>query len=135
MDPVRTIRLSWVLGSGMPDVAYELTRFRFTRSIPTWRPQINLYRFDKCIRVCVDLAGVPKADIDLLVEPKRLVIRGTRDAPDRTDGDERAVQMLIMEIDYGPFERTINLPATINIEGAHAEQEDGFLWISLPIRK
>jgi HSP20 family molecular chaperone IbpA len=39
-----------------------------------------------------------------------------------------------MEIDYGPFERTINLPNHIDVDGVHAEQEDGLLWISLPIK-
>lgn len=134
MDPIRTVKLSWVFGGGAPEVAYQLTRFRFTRSVPTWRPEVNVYRFDKCIRICVDLAGVAKADIDLHVLSKRVVIRGTRDVPDWGDGTERAAQMLIMEIDYGPFERTIDLPLPINIEEAHAEQENGFLWISLPIK-
>jgi len=134
MDPIRTIKLQWMFSGSSPDIAYELTRFRYTQSIPTWRPQINVYRFDKCIRICVDLAGVTRADIDLRVEPERVVIRGNRDAPERNDGDERAVQMLIMEIDHGLFERTIDLPNTINIEAAHAEQENGFLWISLPIK-
>jgi HSP20 family protein len=138
MDPVRTIKLHWVFG-GLGDVGYELTRFRFARPVPTWRPPINVYRCEKCIRVCVDLAGVARADIDLQVEPKRIVIRGTREAPDGSDANGRAVngraiQMLIMEIDYGPFERTIDLPDAIDVERAHAEQENGLLWISLPAK-
>ena len=134
MDPIRTIKLSWGYSGNTPEIVYQLTRFHFTRSIPTWRPQVNVYRFDQCIRICVDLAGVPKANIDLQVEPRRVTIRGTRDVPERSDRDERAVQMLIMEIDYGLFERTIDLPHAINVQEAHAEQENGFLWISLPIK-
>ena len=133
MDPIRTIKLRWVL-SGPGDVAYELTRFRFARPVPTWRPAINVYRCENCIRICVDLAGVERADIDLQVEPKRLIIRGRRESPDGSDADGRPLQMLVMEIDYGPFERTINFPNEINVEGAEAKQEDGLLWISLPLR-
>jgi len=133
MDPVRTIRLHWVFG-GPGNLEYELTRFRVARSVPTWRPSINLYRCEKCIRICVDLAGVPRAAIDLQVEPKRVVLHGTREAPDANDKKMRALQMLIMEIDYGPFERTIDLPDRIDIDGAHAEQDNGLLWISLPIK-
>ena len=44
------------------------------------------------------------------------------------------MQMLIMEIDYGLFERTIRLPEEINVEKAHAKQENGLLWISLPLK-
>ena len=136
MDPVRTIKLHWVFG-GQGDFGYELTRFRVARPVPTWRPAINVYRCEKCTRVCVDLAGVARADIDLQVEPKRIVIRGRREAPDGSDANGRAangraVQMLIMEIDYGPFERTIDLPDAIDVERVHAEQENGLLWISLP---
>ena len=124
--------MRWVLG-GPGDISYELTRFRVARPVPTWRPPVNVYRCKKCIRVCVDLAGVTRADIDLRVEPRRIVIRGTREAPDGSNADGRALQMLIMEIDYGPFERAINLPDVIDVEGAQAEQENGLLWISLPL--
>ena len=130
MDPVRTIKLRWVLPG---DFAYELTRFRFARPIPTWRPPINLYRCETRIRICVDLAGVSRSDINLRVESKRVVIRGTREAPDGSDPKGCATQMLVMEIDYGPFERTIDLPVRIDVNAAHAKQENGFLWISLPL--
>lgn len=132
MESGRTIKLRWVF-SGPGDVAYELTRFRFARTIPTWRPPVNVYRCEKSIRICVDLAGVPRAEIDLRVEPKQVVIRGTREAPDVSHASGRVIQMLIMEIDYGPFERTIDLPDEVNVRGAEAKQENGLLWISLPL--
>jgi len=40
-----------------------------------------------------------------------------------------------MEIDYGPFEREITFPVDVEIDDAHAEQRNGLLWISLPVRK
>jgi HSP20 family molecular chaperone IbpA len=40
-----------------------------------------------------------------------------------------------MEIDYGPFEREIAFPVDVEIDKAHAEQRNGLLWISLPVRK
>jgi hypothetical protein len=41
--------------------------------------------------------------IDLTVEPRRVVIRGTRGLPEPTHEEGGAVQLLAMEIDYGPF--------------------------------
>jgi len=38
---------------------------------------------ETCIRVCVDLAGVDRSVIELTVEPRRLVIRGTPSLPER----------------------------------------------------
>jgi HSP20 family protein len=37
-----------------------------------------------------------------------------------------------MEISYGPFERTIQLPAQVDAESARASYEDGFLQVRLP---
>ncbi|HEY5767500.1 MAG TPA: Hsp20/alpha crystallin family protein, partial [Candidatus Udaeobacter sp.] len=87
------------------------------------------------IRICVDLAGVDRSLIDLSVEPRRLVIRGTRELPEPTGDEGSAQQLLAMEIDYGPFEREITFPVDVEIDKAHAEQRNGLLWISLPVRK
>ena len=40
-----------------------------------------------------------------------------------------------MEIDYGPFEREVVLPAEVEIDQARAEQRNGLLWISLPLKQ
>jgi len=134
MDSARTITFRWV--HGMPgDISRYLARFRFARPMPMWQPAINAYRSDGCLRVCVDLAGVGRSEIELVVEPRRLTIRGTRDVPEPVEEKRRgSIQMLIMEIDYGPFERTIDLSDEIEVKAAHADQENGLLWIHLPLK-
>lgn len=131
MDPIRSIKFRW-LHSAPSDVTYQLTRLQF--STRTWQPAINAYRCEKCMRVCVDLAGVERAAIELLVQPRLLMISGNRDVPEPSDAEGRAVQMLTMEIDYGPFERTVSLPAEVDVDKTHAEQRNGFLWIFLPFK-
>jgi HSP20 family molecular chaperone IbpA len=133
MDQSRTITLSWVFGAP-GDISYQLARFRFAKPVPTWQPAVNAYRAEDSIRICVDLAGVERATIDLRLEPKRITIRGTRDVPKPADVKERDLQMLIMEIDYGPFERTIGLREEIDVKKAHAEPQNGLLWIYLPLK-
>ena len=50
--------------------------------------------------------------IDLTVDSERLILRGVRDVlPEPTHAEGRAVQLLAMEIDCGPFEREVRLPA------------------------
>jgi HSP20 family molecular chaperone IbpA len=44
------------------------------------------------------------------------------------------MQLLAMEIDYGPFEREVQLAAEVEIEQVHAEQRNGLLWIYLPLK-
>jgi HSP20 family protein len=135
MDPNRTIKLRWLHGA-LYDVTSGQGRLQFSQfGSQTWQPPINAYRCESCIRVCVDLAGVDRSRIDLTVEPQRIVVRGVRDVPEPTHAEGRAVQLLAMEIDYGPFEREVRLPVTVDIEKVHAEQRNGLLWISLPLKR
>ena len=137
MDPTRNIKLRWLHGM-LGGVTYQVTGLRSSHSLPQkWQPAINAFRCEKAVRICVDLAGVDRSHIDLTVEPRRVVVRGTRIPPEPTHRQGRAVQMLALEIDYGPFEREVNLPADVevDIEEAHAEQENGLLWISLPLKQ
>ena len=125
MDPNRSIKLRWLHGA-LHDVTSELARLQFSRiGAHTWQPAINAYRCDKCIRVCVDLAGVERPRIDLTVESERLILRGVRDVPEPTHAEGRAVQLLAMEIDYGPFEREVRLPALVDIEKYMPSNETG----------
>jgi HSP20 family protein len=134
VDPIRNIKLRWLHGT-LGDVTYQVARVQLWRhAAHRWQPAINAFRCETAIRICVDLAGVDKSSIDLTVEPQRLVLRGTREAPEPTDGEARPVQMLALEIDYGPFERVVDLPAEVESGGAHAEHENGLLWIYLPLK-
>ena len=113
-----------------------MSRSQFSRfARQAWAPAINAYRCEQCIRICVDLAGVERSLIDLTVERRRVVIRGTRELPEPSDAEGHTVQLLAMEIDYGPFEREIDLPVEVENDKAHAEQRNGLLWIALPLRK
>jgi HSP20 family protein len=134
MDPIGSIKLRWLHGA-LQDVTYELARSQFQFAPHAWEPAINAYRCEKCIRICVDLAGVERSQIDLIVEPQRVLIRGSRELPEPSHDEGRAVRLLAMEIDYGPFEREVPLPAEVEIKQAHAEQRNGMLWISLPIKQ
>ena len=134
MDPTKNIKLRWLHGA-LHDISYELSRSHFSRFAHAWQPAINAYRCETCIRICVDLAGVDRSVIDLTVETRRVLIRGTRQLPEPSHAEGHAVQLLAMEIDYGPFEREMKLPAEVEIDKAHAEQRNGLLWISLPLKQ
>ena len=100
-----------------------------------WQPAINAYRCEKCVRICVELAGVDTSAIDLTVQERHVSIRGIRDVPEPSDTEGRAVQTIAMEIDYGPFHRELHLPTDIDMEKVQAEQKNGMLWIYLPLKE
>jgi HSP20 family protein len=135
MDPIRNIKLRWLHGT-LGDFTYRLSRVQFSRVAPvTWQPAINAFRCETAIKICVDLAGVQKSAIDLAVEARQVVIRGMRQVPEPDHGEGRALQLLALEIDYGPFERAVPLPAEVDVDRASAEQENGLLWIYLPLKQ
>src|SRR5436305_13949416 len=109
MDTIRHIQLRWLQGT-LGDVTVRT--IQFWRATPhTWRPAINACRCEAAVSICVDLAGIDKSLIDLQVEPRRVTVRGSREAPERTD---QAVQVLALLIDYGPFERQLDLPPAVD---------------------
>ena len=135
MKSTRTIRLQRLQGQ-LGDVAYQLTKIHFSNFHPAnhhWRPAINAYRCARCLRICVDLAGVDQSGIDLEIEPRQLTIRGRRDLPEPGGPEGRAMQVLAMEIDHGNFERRVHLASSVQVELVTATQQNGLLWIHLPL--
>src|SRR5215471_16400042 len=132
MNTISGIKLRW-LHDTLGQVTYQLTRVQFVPPAPsTWAPAINCFLCDRGLRICIELAGVDRSEVELAVGSDRIVIRGTRAAPEPTEDEGRAIQVLAFEIDYGPFERVIELPAPVDINRAGAEQRNGLLWIDLP---
>lgn len=104
------------------------------QSTAAWRPAINAFRLPDHYLVCVDLAGMQKPEISVRVDARRVTICGHRPAPEppRTEVGP-SPQVLAMEIDYGPFERTVELPEPIQPEQVTAHYREGLLWIRLPL--
>jgi HSP20 family molecular chaperone IbpA len=136
IDDIPSFRLRRIQ-TELGQLAYELTKVNFSQFYAgqAWAPDINVYRCKDSIQICVDLAGVERSGIDVQVEPGRLVIRGERPPPEPKGSDCQTLQVLAMEIDYGPFERHVMLPPEFAIESVTAKQSNGLLWINLPLRE
>jgi HSP20 family protein len=134
MENIRNIY--WrLLQSRVSDIACQLTTVRVPsfRASESWCPAINAYRCRDGIVLCVDLAGVDKSDIQVSVESRRVLIRGQRQPLEPSDAAGSPLQVLALEIDYGPFEREVVLPLDVDPERVEAEQRSGLLWIVLPL--
>lgn len=131
----RTIQLTW-FGGATSELMTQFVSARYAPGAPhAWQPAINAFQCGRCLRICVDLAGVEKSQIEVQAEPRRLLIRGMRDAPEPLEAEARAERVLALEIDYGPFEREIVLPDRVDVERITAEQRNGLLWIELPFER
>jgi HSP20 family protein len=117
-------------------VVAELTRVHLIHfsTAPCWTPVLNVYRYHDRFVVCVDMAGVSEEAISVKAEPQRLRLTGYRPPPELPPEPRGAMQVFLMEIDYGQFERELSLPDEIDPARATAEKHDGWLWIQLPLR-
>src|SRR5438093_295361 len=95
---------------------------------------MNAYRCEERLILCLDLAGVDPREIHVEIHPRRLILRGSRRPPEPECGRNKVLQVLTMEIDYGPFRREFALPFDVAASKVKKEIRDGFLWIDLPIR-
>jgi HSP20 family protein len=94
----------------------------------TWQPAVDIYERDDQVVAVVDLSGVKQDEIELAVARSSLTLRG-----ERRDPDEPAERRFsCMEIPFGPFERTLQLPAAVNPEAVSATYESGFLRVVMP---
>jgi HSP20 family protein len=94
-----------------------------------FRPALDVYRTDDppVITVVVELAGIDADDVDAAVVDGVLVVRGRRVRP----AANRFYQHI--EIDYGIFERRVQLNDAVDSEAASATYENGLLSIHLPL--
>jgi HSP20 family protein len=95
-----------------------------------FRPAVDVYFSEDppTITVVVELAGVDPGEVEVAVADNVLVLRGNRRRGARGGRVYRH-----MEIDYGPFERRVALPETVDSEAAQADYEQGMLSIRLPL--
>ena len=94
----------------------------------TWQPAIDIYETDENVVALVELAGIEEDEIEVLVHNNIIIVRGER--RDIKQGIKRIYSQ--MEVLWGPFERSITLPANIDTERVNAFYEAGFLEVILP---
>jgi HSP20 family protein len=95
-----------------------------------FRPPLDCFRTrdPDTLTVLVDIAGVDPGSVRVSTADHLLVIAGERK---REDGGGRSYQH--MEIEYGSFERTVQLPEDSDPAAAEASYERGLLRIVIPI--
>jgi HSP20 family protein len=96
-----------------------------------WQPPVDVYEAEDVFYLYVDLAGINREALDVLADEHQVRIKGTRTLP--PESSIACVHQL--EIEMGPFERTVALPATVDVNGVSSVYTDGILVITLPKRK
>lgn len=96
-----------------------------------FRPPMDIYETDEHLVVVLEIAGMKPEDIQVTFEKDLLSIRGRR-----TEVIFKPkIRLHQMEIDYGPFERTIRVPFPLMEDEFKAIYQQGLLAVSVPKRR
>lgn len=93
-----------------------------------WVPSVEIYALGDDLLIRCELPGVGKEDVDISLSGGSLWIWGERpgDPHERED-----VSVYVRERRYGPFRRSINMPAAIDGDQIRASLVDGVLEITV----
>ena len=103
---------------------------RFSGMRHGFRPQCDCYRTDDppALHVVVELPGVDPASVQVIAGERGLLVAGTRERSQPAGARYHQV-----EIEYGAFQRRIELGEEVDAAHATATYETGMLRIELPV--
>ena len=116
------------------DEVFHLVHPAFKNYECIWRPNIDVYESADEIIVLSDMAGLNKDELHIEINRRKIKIAGVR----------KAIQILHnarycqAEIPHGSFDRTVALPAPVDVQSAVASYADGILMVrmnKLPVNK
>jgi len=109
---------------------WQMPRFAAPRR--GFLPQCDCYQTEDppTLHVVVELPGVDPSSVQLVVSGRVLVIAGSRVPP-----EVRGARYQQMEIEYGAFQRRLELAEGVDAGGARATYDAGMLRIELPLAR
>jgi len=93
-----------------------------------WSPKVDIMEEKDRFTIHVDLPGMDKKDVSILVENNICTIRGKREYAE----EKKVGKQLRMERCSGEFSRSFSLPTPIDESKVKAKMQHGVLEISIP---
>lgn len=91
-------------------------------------PLVDIIKKDGKIIIMIDLPGINKEDVQLMVNRNYLIVKGTP----KSKVKESDVEIVLYERKHGPFERHIMLPEPTDGSNITAKFHNGVLQVSYP---
>ncbi len=96
--------------------------------MPSWDPAVDVAENDDAYVVKVELPGVNRNDVKIVVQDRQLTIRGEK----KQEKDAKEANYHRIERSYGAFQRTFTLPSGVKADKIEAAYTDGILAVTLP---
>ncbi len=93
------------------------------QATPSWAPQVAVWEGDAEVLVCVDLPGLKREQVEVLVQGNAVTVAGSR--PPARDG----LRLTSSEHGFGSFRRSFLLPGGVRGTEPAAQMRDGVLEI------
>lgn len=93
-----------------------------------WLPPVDVRETDDSLTVAMDLPGMSRDDVEIVVEDRTLTVRGER----KFEKDVERESYHRMERLYGSFSRSFTLPANVQTDDVKAHFDSGVLNLELP---
>ncbi len=90
-------------------------------------PRTDLADTENAVTVTIELPGVKPEDVDIRITGGVLTIRGDK----REEKEEKKKSVHFTERSFGSFQRSIQLPSTVDPEKVDATFKDGVLTVAL----
>ncbi len=94
----------------------------------TWTPAVDIYETDEDIIILVELAGVRREDVSIILDRNTVCIAGRRMA----SNIKKKIRQHQMEISFGTFKRIFRISVPIKGDEVEAIFQEGFLTIRMP---
>ncbi len=128
-----------VAGGGNPflSLQQEIDRLfeDFTRGFPAFGsmanvavPTMDVAETDKEIEITAELPGLEEKDVQINVADNVLTIRGEKKA----EKEQKDKNYRLVERSYGSFERSLELPKGVDLDGIKASIDKGVLKVVVP---
>lgn len=95
----------------------------------SWSPPTDVFETESNLIVKIEIAGMKRSEIYIDIDENVLMVTGNR----RESIEHRAYRQ--MEIRFGDFNSTVELPEGLSLDNAVADYDDGFLTITIPRKK
>lgn len=100
----------------------------FVQEAGTWSPSIDLSETDDNIVVKAEIPGIDPKEVNISIQENNLILKGEK----KEEKEEKGKNYYRMERRYGKFSRSIELPASVDIDKINAVCKNGIIEITLP---
>jgi HSP20 family protein len=94
----------------------------------TWKPLVDIFEDEQAITIKAELPEVDEKDVQINLDNNMLTIKGER----KLEKEEKKESYHRVERYYGSFQRSFELPTTVDGDNIAASYDKGVLKIVLP---